>query len=123
MPSPEQLAAAVLECVRSIPAGRVLTYGDVAEYVGWRGPRWIGRVLAESGDDEGPPGAGTADDPVPWHRVVPATGRCAEHIRAEQLRRLRAEGTPIRNDRVDLKLARWNGTEPPPIDRPVTVDQ
>lgn len=105
-PTTAELAAAVLDCVRSIPAGLVLTYGDVAEYVGWRGPRWVGRVLAESGADDSSDDSGAV---VPWHRVVPATGWCAQHIRTEQLRRLRAEGTPLRDDRVDVRRARWNG--------------
>ncbi len=103
-PSSEDLAAAVLDCVRSIPPGKVMTYGDVAEFVGWRGPRWVGRVLAESGE-----GDGDGEQPLPWHRVVPATGLCAQHIRIEQMDRLRAEATPLRGDRVDVRRARWDG--------------
>ena len=71
-----------------------MTYGDVAEYVGSKAPRNVGRVLAADG--------GT----VPWHRVLRADGTCAEHIRAEQLGLLRAEGVPIRGDRVDLARLR-----------------
>lgn len=106
-PTSVQLAAAVSDCVRSIPLGKVMTYGDVAEFVGWRGPRWVGRVLAESGSDGDDPDGSASS--VPWHRVVRATGLCAEHIRTEQLRRLRAEGTPLCDDRVDVAHARWNG--------------
>ena len=96
-PSAAELTCAVLDCVRAIPVGQVMTYGDVAEYVGWRGPRWVGRVLAETGET------------VPWHRVIKATGHCAEHVRVEQLRRLQAEQVPIHDGRVDLRRARWDG--------------
>ena len=91
------LARRILECVDSIPVGKVMSYGDVAEYVGSRSARNVGRVLAADG--------GT----VAWHRVLRSDGSCAEHLRAEQLARLSAEGVPIRGGRVDLASARWDG--------------
>ncbi len=91
------LSQRILECVGSIPAGKVMSYGDVAEYVGTRAARNVGRVLAADG--------GT----VPWHRVLRADGSCVEHLRSVQLARLAVEGVPIRGDRVDLASARWNG--------------
>jgi methylated-DNA-protein-cysteine methyltransferase-like protein len=91
------LSERILACVEKIPAGTVMSYGDVAEYIGTRAARNVGRVLAADG--------GT----VPWHRVLRADGSCAEHIRAEQLTRLRAEGVPIRGERVDMAAARWDG--------------
>jgi alkylated DNA nucleotide flippase Atl1 len=45
--------------------------------------------------------------PVPWHRVVNASGRVVPGHEQEALRRLRAEGTPLRGDRVNLKVALW----------------
>jgi alkylated DNA nucleotide flippase Atl1 len=97
VPEDLPLSLRILACVEAIPAGRVMSYGDIAEYVGTRAARNVGRVLAADG--------GT----VPWHRVVRADGRCAEHLRAEQLARLAAEGVPIRGGRVDLSVARWDG--------------
>lgn len=91
------LSQRILECVEAIPPGRVMSYADVAEYVGTRAARNVGRVLAADG--------GT----VNWHRVLRSDGTCAEHLRAEQLARLRAEGVPIRGERVDLTAARWDG--------------
>ncbi len=93
------LPEAILACVAAIPAGRVMTYGDVAEFVGSRAARMVGRVLAMSDDEPG----------LPWHRVVRADGRTAEHLRVEQLQRLRSEGVPITGDRIDLRAARWDG--------------
>ena len=96
---PSPFARAVLDVVDRIPPGRVMTYGDVAEYIGARSPRAVGQVMNRYGRE------------VPWHRVVMATGGCAPHKDVEQLARLRADGTPLTDDgrRVDLRRARWDG--------------
>jgi methylated-DNA-protein-cysteine methyltransferase related protein len=93
----DSLAHRILACVESIPAGRVMTYGDVAEYVGSRAPRMVGRVLALDGGS------------VPWHRVLRADGTCADHLRDEQRQLLIAEGVRFSNGRVDLRKYRWDG--------------
>jgi alkylated DNA nucleotide flippase Atl1 len=92
------MAERIFACVESIPAGSVMSYGDVAEYIGTRAARNVGRVLATE-----------SYDGLPWHRVLRSDGTCAEHIRAEQLALLRAEGVPIRGERVDMGKARWHG--------------
>jgi len=86
---------AVLAVVEVIPPGRVMTYGAIAEYVGSGGPRQVGTVMARYGGG------------VPWHRVVTASGRVPPGHEAEALRRLRAEGTPLKGDRVDVAAAAW----------------
>lgn len=91
------LTEQVLASVERIPPGKVMSYSDVAEYVGSRAARNVGRILATEGGS------------VPWHRVVRQDGSCAEHLRDEQLARLRAEGVAIRGQRVDMARARWNG--------------
>jgi len=93
LPLPER----VLACVELIPLGRVMSYKDLAEFVGSGGARHVGRVLAHDG--------GT----VPWHRVLRSNGTCAEHLQAVQLELLAKEGVPIRNGRVDMAAARWDG--------------
>jgi methylated-DNA-protein-cysteine methyltransferase-like protein len=89
----------VYEAVRSIPRGRVLTYGQVARLLGVpRGARAVGWAL------RGLPGRVAAR--VPWHRVVAAGGRIAERGGPGpdlQRRRLRAEGVSFRGGRVDLR--------------------
>lgn len=90
-------AQRILACVESIPAGRVMTYGDVAEFAGTRSARVVGRVLAADG--------GT----VPWHRVLRADGSLPEHLYTEQRQRLLAEGVRFVGDRVDLVRHRWDG--------------
>ncbi|MGX1492446.1 alkylated DNA nucleotide flippase Atl1 [Streptomyces tendae] len=60
-----EYAERVLEVAELIPPGRVMTYGDVAEWLEEGGPRQVGRVMALYG------GA------VPWWRVVRArTASC-----------------------------------------------
>jgi methylated-DNA-protein-cysteine methyltransferase related protein len=88
----------ILACVESIPEGRVMTYGDVAEFVGASSPRIVGRVLALD------------DGSVPWHRVLRANGTLAEHLYTEQRQRLLAEGVRFRGDKVDLAAHRWDGS-------------
>lgn len=92
------IAARVLACIESIPPGRVMTYGDVAEYVGLRSARQVGRILAYDN--------GT----VPWHRVLRADGSLAEHLYTEQRQRLLSEGVRFAGDRVELAEFRWDGT-------------
>src|SRR5206468_10252222 len=92
----DDLAQRILACIESIPAGRVMTYGDVAEYVGASSPRIVGRVLASD------------DGSVPWHRVMRAGGSLAEHLYTEQRQRLLAEGVRFRGDRVELASSRWD---------------
>jgi alkylated DNA nucleotide flippase Atl1 len=97
-------ASAVLDVVELIPRGRVMTYGDVAEYLGRGGPRQVGQVMARWG------GA------VSWWRVLKADGSPPPGHEPAALREYRRERTPLRPDgrRVDLHRARWDGVEAAP---------
>lgn len=97
MPDGESFVDAVLRVVEQIPRGRVMSYGDVAEYLGSRAPRAVGQVMFRHGDE------------VPWHRVLRSDGTAAPQVRDRQLTLLRAEGVPIRGERVDMARARWDG--------------
>jgi alkylated DNA nucleotide flippase Atl1 len=99
-PHVDEYAARVLDVVDSIPAGQVMSYGDVAEVLGQGGPRQVGRVMALWGGG------------VAWWRVVHADGSLlAGHERAA-LAQYEAEGTPLRRrvdgglPRVDMRRAR-----------------
>jgi methylated-DNA-protein-cysteine methyltransferase related protein len=87
----------VREVVASIPAGRVLSYGDVADRAGVNSPRLVGRIMAEDSAD------------LPWHRVLRADGTVAPHLRERQLGALRAEGVLANGARVDMRTHRWTG--------------
>ena len=97
--TPTPYARTVLDVVDRIPRGRVMTYGDVAEYLGTGTGRTVGTVMSRYGSE------------VPWWRVVQASGRPAEPMVQEALVRLATEGCQIRNERVELPLCRWDGRE------------
>jgi len=79
---------AVTRIVASLPAGTVVSYGEIAAEAGRPGAaRAVGGVLRRSTG-------------LPWWRVVTATGRLVPGLEAEQARRLRAEGVAIRDGRV-----------------------
>ena len=90
----------VLAVVESIPRGRVMTYGDIGEFLGDRGPRSVARALSRSGGG------------VPWWRVVRAGGVFAEPVRERQVEHLLDEGVPMVRGHVDLDRARWDGVSP-----------
>jgi methylated-DNA-protein-cysteine methyltransferase related protein len=78
----------VVEVLRRLRPGEVVTYGEVAEEAGHPGSaRAVGRVLAEVVD-------------VPWWRVVTSTGRLVPGHEAEHERRLRAEGIAVEGGHV-----------------------
>ena len=85
----------VAEAVRAVPEGYVTTYGAIARHLGLKSPRQVGAVLARG------------VEPMPWHRVLPASGRLVEGLAAEQCRLLGAEGVEVRNGRVDVTRYRW----------------
>lgn len=95
---PTPYAASVLEVVDRIPPGRVMSYGDVAEFLGSGAGRAVGAVLSRHGHE------------VPWHRVVRSSGEPNPAAPVEAARLLRAEGVPMRGDRVDMARARWDGS-------------
>ena len=78
----------ILDRIRSIPRGRVTTYGDISPGA----PRHAGAVLSR-----------LADSSVPWQRVVRADGSLAKGERQRRL--LEAEGVPFNGERVDMKEA------------------
>lgn len=89
----------VLGVVHAIPAGRVSSYGRVAELAGFpRHARHVGKLLAKA---EG----------VPWQRVVAAGGRIARAgTEAADWQRLLLEHEGIvfeESGRIDLTRYGW----------------
>jgi methylated-DNA-protein-cysteine methyltransferase-like protein len=85
----------ILDRVRSIPEGRVTTYGDLCPGA----PRFAGSVLASHHDPD-----------IPWQRVVRADGSLAKGARQRAL--LEREGVPMRGERVDMRAAWWPPAQP-----------
>ncbi|MBW0000049.1 MAG: MGMT family protein [Verrucomicrobia bacterium] len=83
--------------ILAIPAGKVSTYGKVAEAAGYpRYHRAVARLLR-----------GEHFDRLPWHRVVGADGaiKTSGASAKEQRARLRQEGVSFRGERVDLSVS------------------
>ncbi|MFF8741373.1 MGMT family protein [Streptomyces californicus] len=103
---PPEYAERVLDVADLIPPGRVMTYGDVAEWLGDGGPRQVGRAMALYGSA------------VPWWRVVRSDGTLLPSHELRALEHYRAEGTPLREasrqaeghiPKLDMRRARWDG--------------
>jgi methylated-DNA-protein-cysteine methyltransferase-like protein len=93
----------IYAAVMSIPAGRVATYGQLAEEAGLpRRARLVGTALKNLPEDSG----------VPWQRVVNARGEISERPRpdavTEQRILLEDEGVVFQaSGRIDLKVYGW----------------
>ena len=89
----------VYAILKTIPAGKVMTYGQVAERLGNKNlARTVGNILHNNPDPEN----------IPCHRVVNAKGKVAEHYAFggadAQRAKLEAEGIVFeQNGRIDLK--------------------
>ena len=90
----------VIECIRSIPVGRVASYGGVAEmsgtYRGAAGARQVARILSSM----------SRKYELPWWRIVKKDGSIAlSDIDGKNLQRILLEGEGIgfiEGDRVDM---------------------
>ena len=110
-----ELEERVLDVLRALVPGEVVSYGDVAEDAGFPGrARAVGHLLA------------TTTIEVPWWRVVTSNGRLVPGHEAVQAQRLRAEGARIASGRVvEAPLGRfsrretpWPSEPPEPPERP-----
>jgi methylated-DNA-protein-cysteine methyltransferase related protein len=89
----DEKEAKVVQCIRSLPKGKVSSYGAIARAAGWAGAaRQVVRMLRQVHG-------------LPWHRVVGSGGaiKCPGESGAEQRFRLRMEGVAFRGMRVDMK--------------------
>lgn len=91
------LPAALRALLRQVPAGRVTTYGDLAEALGdLAAARWVGEWMLDHPHDAA----------CPCHRVVRRTGEAGLFItrnEQEKIARLAAEGVPASNRCIDLR--------------------
>ncbi len=92
----------IYRVVRAVPAGRVATYGQVAEIAGRCTPRMVGYAMASvpSGTD------------VPWHRVINSRGEISLRGEGLDLQRALLESEGVTFDercRVDLSEFGWTG--------------
>ena len=97
-----EFADDVVAVVRSIPAGTVLSYGEVAAEAGRPGAaRGVGSVLGS--DDSGD---------LPWWRVVSAAGRISSPSPERQARLLESEGWRVARPSYRLERDESAGRSP-----------
>ena len=86
----------VLEIIKNIPFGRVMTYGQIAAYAGNpRGARQVSRILSSMSQKY----------QLPWHRVINSKGGIS--LTGEpgftQGELLSMEGVTVQNKQINLK--------------------
>lgn len=86
---PELRDQRILDVLRAVDEGEVVTYGDIADVAGYpKMSRLVGRILA------------TTQEEVPWWRVVNSAGRLVPGHEREQSAILRGEGVEVRDGKV-----------------------
>jgi methylated-DNA-protein-cysteine methyltransferase related protein len=97
--APSPVFGKVRALVKTIPRGRVATYGQLSGLIQKRlTPVGIGWALAGCGDE------------IPWHRVINSRGTISTKGESAELQRslLEAEGVLFRKDgSVDLEACQW----------------
>lgn len=99
MSSPAANREALYLALMSIPAGKVITYGQLAKLAGLPGAaRLAGSALC-----------GLPENTVlPWHRVINAQGKISLPVDSaaykKQRQRLQAEGVQIVNEKISLRI-------------------
>lgn len=120
-PNQQNYYEQVWQLVRQVPHGKVVTYGQIAQWLPLPmgvepqdyktfSSRWVGDAMA------------ACPDGVPWQRVINAQGRISERPGAQRQRQLlEEEGVVFVNDKVDLKRYQWLGPDQPDEPRQVAL--
>lgn len=93
----------VIDIIRNIPDGRVMTYGQIAGFAGSpRAARQVVRILHSM----------SRKHHLPWHRVINAKGQIAlqnDEFYNEQIMALEIEGVKVDlNGNIDLAKFQWH---------------
>lgn len=99
-----ELSKKVYEYLLKVPKGKVVTYGQIATYLGNpRLARVVGNILHNNPDEY----------KYPCFKVVNAKGRLAPSFAFGgadiQKERLQADGIEVIDNAVDLRKYQWNG--------------
>ncbi|MCI8700098.1 MAG: hypothetical protein HFJ47_01990 [Clostridia bacterium] len=98
----DNLSQKVYDYLITIPKGKVVTYKQIAEYIGNKGlARVIGNILHKNPDG----------DKYPCYKVLNSKGELAEAFvfggKEVQKRRLEEDGIKVINNKVDLSIYQW----------------
>lgn len=87
----------VIRIIQGIPAGHVMTYGQVAAAAGGpRGARQVVRILHSMSEKY----------QLPWHRIINIKGEISL-TGGDQQELLEMEGVHTKNGTIDLTVYRW----------------
>lgn len=108
----------VYEYLRVIPKGKVVTYGQIAEFLGNKNfARIVGNFLHENPDG----------DKYPCYKVVNVKGSLAKNYAFGgvgcQKMRLEADGVIVNNNKVDLKVYQWFYTDNERLQRIIKMER
>ncbi|HSJ39012.1 MAG TPA: MGMT family protein [Planococcus sp. (in: firmicutes)] len=93
----EAFTQRAMQAIQDIPAGKVMTYGQIAAYAGSpRGARQVARLLHSMSSKYN----------LPWYRVINAQGKISfqdTDSRVSQVRLLESEGVKVGSSgKIDL---------------------
>lgn len=99
----DELSQKVFDYLTLIPKGKVVTYKQVAEYLGNKGlARVVGNILHKNPDG----------DKYPCYKVLNSKGELADAFvfggKSVQKERLEKDGIKVVENKVDLKIYQWN---------------
>lgn len=84
----------IIQVIRRIPKGRVMSYGQIAACAGNpRAARQVSRALHSMSDKHD----------LPWHRVVNAKGQIVVKNSSRQRELLELEGVVVIHDKISMK--------------------
>ena len=92
----------VYEYLTCIPQGKVVTYGQIAEFLGNKNlARAVGNILHMNPDG----------DLYPCYKVVNSKGKLSKHYAfggiENQRKRLETDGIQVKDDQIDLNRYQW----------------
>lgn len=93
----------VFEFLLTIPKGKVVTYSQIAKYIGnKKAARAVGNILHHNPDE----------NKYPCYKVIDSKGNLSRNFAfggiEKQKEKLEAEGIEVRCYRVDLNRYQWN---------------
>lgn len=102
MPYDQQKARQIWHMVSKVPAGKVASYGLIADLSGLPGrARLVGSVMHHA-----PPEMNLA-----WYRIIKSNGQIAFPLHSEMAERQKAllqeEGVVVRNNRINMSYFLW----------------
>ena len=108
----------IYEYLNTIPKGKVVTYGQIAEFLGNKNlARIVGNILHKNPDG----------DKYPCYKVVNAKGNLAKNYAFGgvgcQKMRLEADGVIVNNNKVDLKVYQWSYADNERLQRIIKMER